>query len=285
MRLCLGTIYTEMGSPDQPYGYIDSLDLDGAEQAGMRELAVYEELEARGEIQIVRSRADLDRPPAGLQVVLLMEGADPIRTPEKAVWWFERGLRLVGLVWGRGSRYAGGNARPGPLTPAGRDLVVALDELGMVHDVSHLHDASVEELFDLSQGRVVASHSNCRALLDDNPRHLTDDFIREIGRRGGVVGTNLYSSFLALNRRAGIQDVVAHVQHVASIMGRKTGTALGSDMDGGFPPSELPEGLDHPSRLPALATALRNAGWSAEDVNGFAHGHWVRFLRESLPVA
>lgn len=283
VRVVLGTLYTQKGSPGQPYGYADSDDLDGAERAGERELEVYEALEASGDVLIVRSRADLDLETDRLKVVVLMEGADPIRSPAHARVWFERGVRAVGLAWSAGTRYAGGNARPGPLTAAGRELVAALDELGVIHDISHLADAAAEELFATSRGPIVATHSNSRSLLGDNQRHLPDAFLRELGRRGAVVGLNLYSDFLAVGRRATIADAVAHVEHAAAVMGHRRGIALGSDTDGGFAPTLLPEGLDHPVRFGALADALAGAGWSDDDVAGFTHGNWRRFLRDALP--
>lgn len=283
-EVVLGTLYTEKGAPDKPYGYASSEDLDGAERAGLAELEVYESLEEAGEILIVRSTGDLDRDTAALKLVVLMEGADPIRSPDHARMWFERGLRMVGMTWGAGSRYAGGNSHPGPLTPAGRDLVAALDDLGMVHDISHLADQSVEDLFEISAGPVVASHSNSRALLADNERHIPDAFLREIGQRGGVAGLNLYTRFLAEGRRATVDDAVPHVLHAAEVMGHRGGVGLGSDTDGGFTPPDLPEGLDHPAKFGALADALTGAGWSAAEVDGFTCGNWLRFLREALPV-
>jgi len=285
VRLVLGTLYTEKGAAGAPWGYADSADLDGAERAGWRELEVYEALEAAGEILVVRTRADLDRESDALKVVILMEGADPIRSPDHAREWFDRGVRVVGLTWGAGTRYAGGNAWPGRLTPVGRELVAALDELGVVHDVSHLADAAVEDLFRASRGPIVATHSNCRTLLEANQRHLTDAFIREIDRRGGIVGINLYSAFLtADDRRAAVPDAVRHVTHVTHVTGTKRTVALGSDADGGFPPARLPEGLDHPTRFAALADALRAAGWTEGEVSGFTHANWRRFLGEALPA-
>ena len=127
-------------------------------------------------------------------------------------------------------------------------------------------------------------HSNCRAIAGDDQRHLRDDQIKAIGERDGVVGLNLYSRFLVTSGRATIGDCVKHVEHVAGVMGHRRGVALGSDADGGFGPDRLPEHLDHPTRLPALAAALRDAGWSDKDVEGFCYGNWRRVLEETLPA-
>ena len=285
--LVLATIFTEPGvtDPSELYGYGSSDDLDDAERAGRRQLDVYERLEAQGEIGIVRSRGDLGEPSIvpKPQAVLLMEGADPIRSPDDAKRWSDRGVRVVGLSWAAGTRYAGGNGNPGPLTPAGIELVSALDDLGIVHDVSHLSDEGIEGLLTHARGAIVATHSNCRALAGDSQRHLRDEQITEITRRGGIIGLNLCGNFLVPGGRAAISDCVAHVERICGIMGHRRGVGLGSDMDGGFSPGDLPSGLDHPRKLEALAEALRDAGWPHEDVEGFRHANWRRFLEKALP--
>lgn len=275
--LAFATIFTEPGDAEG-VGYGSPDDLDTAEAAGLRQLAVYEQLEREGELTIVRRAADLEGDGPRPHVLILMEGADPIRGPEAVAAWTARGLRLVGLTWMNGTRYAGGDASGGPLTERGVELVRALDDAGLVHDASHLSDAAFDGLLATARGPIVATHSNCRALLNANERHLRDEQVRAIGARGGVVGLNLYTAFLARGRRATIADCVAHVERVAEIMGHRRGVALGSDMDGGFGATSLPEGLDHPGKLPALTAALRDAGWSDEDVAGFRADNWRRFL-------
>lgn len=291
VRVALATIFTEEGGDPatNPCGYRSRDELDEAELAGRRQLDVYERLERAGDVRIVRGADDLpaeagDRDGGPLRVVLLMECADPIRDADHAAWWVERGVRAVGLAWARGSRFAGGNGAPGPITPAGRDLVEALDKLGVIHDASHLSDEGFDNLMTLARGPIVASHSNARAITGDSQRHLADSQIAAIGRRGGVVGLNLFGKFLCRDRRATIDDCVAHVEHAAAIMGHRLGVALGSDMDGGFGPAELPVGLESPDALPALIEALRSRGWSDDDCAGFAHGNWMRVLGEALRV-
>ncbi len=285
--IAFATIFAEPGrSPQEhPAAYPGSDDLDAAEAAGWRQIEIYRQLEAQGELAIIRDAGDLHRDTPLTEIVILMEGADPIRSPEAVGRWFEAGLRMVGLTWARGTRYAGGNARPGPLTGLGRDLVAAMDEAGIVHDASHLADEALDGLLETARGRIVATHSNCRAITGDDQRHLRDDQIKAIGERDGVVGLNLYSRFLVTSGRATIGDCVKHVEHVAGVMGHRRGVALGSDADGGFGPDRLPEHLDHPTKFPALAAALRDAGWSDEDVEGFCYGNWRRVLEETLPKA
>ncbi len=222
---------------------------------------------------------------ARLHAGILIEGADPIRTPDHAAWWKEQGVCAVGMAWWKPSRYAGGNGSNHGLTDLGRALAPALDALGIVHDLSHLSDASVRDLLALTDRPVIASHSNCRALLPNSPdgspnqRHLTDETVREIARRGGVIGLNLFGQFLApgSGEDATIEDCVAHIERVCEIAGGRAHIGLGSDMDGGFSAERLPRGIRRPRDLERLCDALRARGWSEGDLAGFRCGNWLRF--------
>ncbi len=285
--LVLATIYTSP-RPDEPAGYAGPDDRDGAERAGLEQLAIYERLEAEGEVAIVRSAADLQAPGPLPKLVLLMEGADPIRSPQHVRQWRERGVRLVGLAWALGTRYAAGNAdsqfpaEASGLSAEGRELVAALDEVGIVHDVSHLSDRAFDDLFAVARGHIVASHSNCRALAGDSQRHLTDAQVRAVAERGGIIGLNLYRRFLTPTGAATARDCAAHVNHIVHLLGRHDAVGLGSDMDGGFGPEMLPADLNHPARLDALAEALADTGWSPRQIAGFQAGNWLRVLNQGL---
>jgi membrane dipeptidase len=223
---------------------------------------------------------------------VLIENADPVSAPDDLDLWRDGGVVAVGLTWMTRGRYASGNGVPSDepgagLTDLGRAFVARMDELGLVHDASHLNDRSLADLFDATDRRVVATHSNCRALFDPanptsggNQRHLTDDAIREIARRGGVIGLNLCSSFLDescwKDGRASIDDCLDHVEHVCEITGNRDHVALGSDMDGGFSAARLPNGVDLPADLSKIAEALRDRGWSDAELAKFTHANWAR---------
>lgn len=289
IHTCFATIYTELGTPGTPHGYADTNDRDGAHAAGLRQLEAYETLERFGHLAIIRTREDLDTS-APIRIVLLMEGADPIRSPEEVPFWVKRGLRLVGLTWARGSRYAGGNGEPhGPLTDEGRALIRALDQHGIIHDLSHLSDEAADGVLDLATGPVIATHSNARAAMTGeasrNQRHLRDEHIRAIAERDGIIGLNLYGKFLSTGERASVDDCLRHLDHLETIAGSRRHLALGSDMDGGFPPTSLPVDLDHPRKLGRLAEALRSRGWRDAELEGFTSGNWRRLLDRALPAA
>ncbi|MDG2020642.1 MAG: membrane dipeptidase [Phycisphaerales bacterium] len=275
------TIFTERdGPPGEPAAY-PSDDPDAAERAGRRQLDWYEAEEAAGRVAIVRSLEDLDSEITP-RLVLLMECADPIKTPEAVAWWTERGLRVVGLSWARGSRYAGGNARPGGLNSAGEGLVDALEEHGVGHDVSHLSPAAFDDLLARTSGPVCATHSNAAAITGPNDRHLRDDQIQAIADRDGVIGLNLFGRFLRSDSEpATIDDFLDHVEHVAALAGRHR-VGLGSDADGGFGASSLPEGLRDLRQLDRLTAGLADRGWSETETHGFQSENWNAWLKRLL---
>lgn len=264
-----------------------------ARAQAVEQLELYERWEERGLVRIIRTRGDLEEqvrayggvtagePPApGL--VLLMEGADPVREPSEVSWWWERGVRLLGPAW-KATRYAGGTGMPGPLTDQGVELLAAMGECGMALDVSHLAEESFWQALDSWRGPVLASHSNARALVPTD-RHLSDDMIRALAERDGVVGLVLANSFL----KAGVTrqdpkgsvtlaDVGRQAEHVAGLAGWER-VGIGSDFDGGFGRQEVPLELDRGAdfaRLGEIAPPEARAG-----VLG---GNWLRWLRGALP--
>ena len=290
VRVALGTIFTELGGDPAKdrAAYIDSNDVEGAHRAGLLQLEWYESMERAGDIAIIRTGRDLARAAAGdgpPGVVILMECADPIRSPDEVAWWHARGLRVVGMSWGHGSRYSGGNARAGGLTDVGRRFVEALDACGILHDASHLSRAAFDDLLSTTDARVIASHSNAQALLAPSERHITDAQVAAIRDRDGWIGLNLYGKFLAADRRATISDGVAHTMHVARIAGAAR-VGLGSDLDGGFGREAYPLGIHAIRDYPKLLDALDEAGFAAigGTRDGFAHANLVRLLGRALPA-
>lgn len=289
---CLGTVFTEAGGTCAA-GYAAD-DVEAAHRAGVRQLDVYQAWARRGLIRLAGSAANKNAPvrsgePVPTTVGVLVECADPIRSPEELPMWVERDVVAIGLAWARGSRYASGNSEPSclsdhGLTDAGREMVRAMDALGVVHDLSHLSQRATDELLSMTDAPVVATHSNCRALLDGRAqRHLSDEVIREIGRRGGVVGLNLYAPFvrhdLAHDERPSLGEALRHIEHVCAVMGHQRGVGLGSDLDGGFSAARLPAGIDSPSDFGKITRMLAARGWSETALDGFAHANWLRFWR------
>ncbi len=297
VRACLGTIFTQAIGPDSqesaPFCYPEG-DGVAAWKAGMRQLKLYHAWRDAGIIDLLPRRGQAlaestTTSSAPLRLGILMECADPIETPDQLDEWADQGLIAIGLTWSTGSRYAGGNAAGPGLTPLGRDLATRMDELNIVHDLSHLSQQATADLLAHTASTPIASHSNCRALLEgeSNPawqRHLADETIAEIGRRGGIVGLNLVRNFIRHGLdpkdptdRPTIDEAINHVEHVCEIMGHRKGVGLGSDLDGGITANDLPEGIHHPRDYEKLAGALRARGWNDDEIHGFAWNNWATF--------
>lgn len=218
--------------------------------------------------------------------VILLEGADPISDPRDVAELFAQGVRIVGLAWKR-TRYAGGTGAPGPLTPEGVDLVRELDRFGIIHDASHLAEESFWQLLDLSGGRIMASHSNCRSIVPTD-RQLSDDMIRAIGKRDGIIGINFYDRFLIPpeqqgKRRANLQDVVTHLKHMCDVIGDAGHVGIGTDMDGGLGREQIPLEIHTSADLPRVADALSAGGFADRDVNQIMGNNWIGFFARALP--
>src|SRR5258705_266679 len=137
------------------------------------------------------------------------------------------------------------STEPAPLTPEGRALVGALDRHHIIHDTSHLAEESFWQLLDLTPGPVFASHSNCRAIVPTD-RQLSDDMIKALAKRGGVIGINFFDKFLLRphehkTRRATLTDLIAHIKHIAALTASTTHIPLSPDLDGGSGPPHLPD--------------------------------------------
>lgn len=251
--------------------------------------ATLEEVLASQAAGPVVNEEGVEEPPL-IGLVLLMEGADPIREPEEAELWYERGVRLVGLAWDD-TAYCAGAWRDGRqgLTKSGRALLEVMADLGMVLDLTHMSEVATLEALDQYEGLVVATHSNARALVPGE-RQLSDTQIRLLGERDGVIGTVLFNRFLRPGYQrvkdkhlVTIEQVVAHIDHVCQVIGDAKHVGIGSDFDGGFGAADIPTPMDSIADLPLIAAGLTAAGYSAEDIDNIMGGNWLRILRQALP--
>jgi membrane dipeptidase len=277
VSLILATIFCEPSLNGKP-GYTNAAE---AAAAGWDQMHWYQEQHRAGELEIVRTRSELAAPSERLKAIILIEGADPILGAPDVKRWYDAGVRAVGLAWRR-TRAAGGTGAPGPLTDEGRALVAELDRYRIVHDVSHLAEESFWELLDQSPGRVMASHSNCRAIVPTD-RQLSDAMIRAVAVRGGIIGINFFDRFLLPpdqygKRRATLADVAVHARHMANVIGDASHIGVGTDMDGGLGRDEIPVEIKTSADLPRLAEALSAAGFTDSDVAAIMGQSWRNFF-------
>jgi membrane dipeptidase len=197
------------------------------------------------------------------------------------------------------------------LSDLGREIVKEMNRLGMIVDISHVADDTFWDALEASQAPIFASHSSCRALSNAR-RNMTDDMIRALAKKGGVIQINFACDFLnervrtdspdekkkvnakfgdneddlriaveSRFARATLADVVAHIDHVAQIAGVDF-VGIGSDFDG---IDCAPVGLDDVSKFPNLTRALLEKGYTAEQIQKIYGGNTLRLMREVERVA
>lgn len=247
------------------------------------------------QVRIVVDRAGLEEVIAShensdderlLGLVLLMEGADPVRRPQELEEWYERGVRIIGPAW-QNTRYVHGSGQRDGFTMEGFHLMEVMADLGFILDITHMSDKAAFEALERYEGELIASHSNARALVP-HPRHISDDQIRMLAERGGMNGIVLFNAFLQAGYTRGkkesvtLQQVAAHIDHVCQLLGDANHVGIGSDMDGGFGVADTPAELDSSADLPRLAEVLAGRGYSQQDIANIMGLNWVERLRRIL---
>lgn len=240
-----------------------------------------------GQLQPILSREDLARLEPGRGRVgglLSIEGGEILQGHLEMVEVFHRlGVRALGLTWNHRNQLADGcldAEAGGGLTRFGREVVAACEKLGWVLDVSHLSERGFWDLMEVSQGPIIASHSNAFA-VHPHPRNLRDEQLVALAQKGGVVGLNFFPGFLTPGPQCTSRDLVRHARHIAQVIGPEH-VGLGSDFDG---IERTPEDLPDVTALPRLTEAFLEAGFSEEETRGILGGNFRRVFQSVLPTA
>jgi membrane dipeptidase len=235
--------------------------------------------------------------------------------------FFKLGARYMTLTHSNTNHWAdssgdiakAGVKHHGGLTPLGKQVVAEMNRLGMIVDVSHVADKTFWDVIETSRAPVFASHSSCRA-LSNHRRNMTDDMIKAMAKKGGVVQINFACDFLSEKRRAAapvlkrqlqkkcgsdmdlcrellernpklpratLADVVAHIDHVVKIAGIDA-VGIGSDFDG---IDCAPEGLDNVGDFPNLTRALLENGYTEAQIRKIYGENTLRVMRGAEKVA
>ena len=270
------------------------------------------------DLVLAASVADIRQARRDGRVAALMgiEGGYAIEDSLETLRAFQRlGVRYMTLTHTRSTSWAGATTNgPGTgLTAFGREVVREMNRIGMLVDVSHVSDATMSDVLDVTRVPVIASHSSARALCNV-PRNIPDPLLRRIGTNGGVVMVNFYSGFLdpkyaaAHSRieadfdavwvrhdkdlRAGrvaehklaaslpavpLSRLADHIDHMVRMAGIDH-VGLGSDFDG---VERTPEGMGDVSCFPNLTVELLRRGYSEKDVQKILGENFLRVLAEA----
>ncbi len=254
-----------------------------------------------------------------IAAVLSLEGGHQIDDDLRVLRMYQRmGIRAMTLTHFRNNNWADSSTdkpQHNGLTDFGKQVVREMNRIGMIVDISHVSDKTFYDALAVSTKPVIATHSSCRA-LNDVPRNMTDDMLRAVAKNGGVVSINFYPGFVnpkdastarkLINQQiahepnssgaaldayaknahfnelrnmkpavATIDDVVAHIDHAVKIAGVDH-VGIGSDFDG---IDSVPKGLEDISKMPRLAAALKQKGYSESDIQKIWGGNVLRVIR------
>ena len=179
------------------------------------------------------------------------------------------GFRMTTLTWNEMNPLAGSHLTGGGLTDQGREFVKEAQRLGMLIDVSHLSDEAFWDGIEITEGPIVASHSNSRSFCNHS-RNLTDDMFKAICQTGGAAGFNQCAAFVG--EEPDVDTVCDHLFRLLEIDSSCNHIALGADLDGC---DQLPKGFDGIQSYPALANRLRQRGLTEDMIyNIFWKNAW-----------
>jgi membrane dipeptidase len=217
-------------------------------------------------------------------IVLCFEGGMPLGEDLTLLHiFYQLGVRMIGLTHnlrnligdGIGVRKAGG------LTDLGIAMVEEMNRLGVVVDVSHLSERGFWDVVKVSRQPIIASHSNCHALVP-HPRNLKDDQIQAIARNSGVIGVHALWMLVSGKREATLDNLLDHIDHLRNVAGIEH-IAIGPDLLEECYPRQLlydlwagtsmsdlefiyPDGFRSLADLPNITQGLLGRGYSEREV-------------------
>lgn len=169
---------------------------------------------------------------------------------------------------------ARGASEHGGLSSFGRAVVAEMNRVGMLVDLSHAAESTFYDVLELSTQPVVCSHSSCRALCD-HPRNLTDEQMRALAAKDGVVQVTMYGGFLRSDGDATLNDFMEHLCHAIDVAGIDH-VGIGTDFDG----DGKVVGCADASQLRNITRELLRRGFSFADIEKIWGGNWLRVMSE-----
>ena len=205
-----------------------------------------------------------------------IEGGEPVESLDVLEILYFLGLRVLTLTWSLRNQIGDGvfERTNGGLTNFGVEVVGKAEELGIILDLSHINEAGFWDTLDVTGFPVIASHSNAKALCD-NPRNLTDEQIKAIAERDGVIGAVAIPAFVDKEKPT-IEKYVEHIEYMVNLVGYKH-VGLGFDFVYYLPgwSGKSIEGFENESKIPKLIELL-NERFSKKEVEGITFENFKR---------
>jgi membrane dipeptidase len=248
---------------------------------------LYHEIAENPDLELVLQVKDIRRIKEAGKVGLLLalEGLEPLENaPHLLDVFYKLGLRLAGLTHSRRNWFADGsqwNVKTGGLTDAGRKIVTAMNDLGIVIDLAHLNQTGYWEVLELSQHPVVLSHSSPGKYFPDDPvndtkpRYPFQDITNSrqrldaLARNRGVFGVIFY-------RQESLEAVLDDIEFLLDRIGPEY-IGLGSDF---FGLVDAPKDLRTIAHLPVLVDGMSHRGLSDAVIAGILGENYLRVFQE-----
>ena len=268
-------------------------DVNPYEEAKAEYAVFAEELEKNNDLisQVFTYEDIVKNEKAGKISALLTieEGEVCLGQIEKLEEFYSYGARMMALAWNFDNSLTTCNTKCPPpwprnysgnrtgLTETGIAFVERMEELGMIPDVSHMSDEGIEDMLMVAKKPFVASHSNARSLCNHS-RNLTDDFLKRMGEKGCVIGTNFASAFLKEDTNYSKNEWIAdHILYMVNVAGIES-VGFGTDFDGISCGLEI----ENCSNMQILAEILKNRGMSEEQIERIFYKNVLRLYKELL---
>lgn len=280
--------------------YIDSMFLpEMALRIALDQISsLMEDIEAcDGEVVLVKTKEELNRVvnENKIGIIISFEGLEPIGNDIRLLKiFYELGVRAAGLVWSRRNYVADGcNFKPveegqkGGLTRFGVEVVKRLEAMNMLIDVSHLNDEGFWDVIKYTDKPFIASHS-CSRCVNYSMRNLTDEQIKAIAKRNGVIGLNAYKSIAGINNdEESIKKLCDHIEYMVNLVGAKH-VGYGFDLCGSYYESERKfkfepnnsDGIKSHAEAVLLTEELLRRKISEDDVKLIIGGNFLRIFNE-----
>ncbi|SPN99279.1 related to Putative dipeptidase ARB_02715 [Cephalotrichum gorgonifer] len=196
------------------------------------------------------------------------------------------GVRYLTLTHTCHSAFASSNGDGSPISPShegnrltalGEELVLELNRLGIMVDLSHTSDATAKQAIAISKAPVIWSHSGSRTMWD-HPRNIPDDILRLVGdgpgQNPGVIQSVFYPPFIGPVDSANVSRVADHIEYIANIVGKKH-VGIGSDFNGMY---SSVEGLEDASKYPNLIVEMLERGWTDDETKDLMGRNLMRVM-------
>jgi len=230
------------------------------------------------DLHMIRSRADYENLSDKIGVLLHLEGIDYIADLSLLESFYKMGVRSVAMTWRNRNVFASGNNVEGGLTDLGKELITKTRDLGMVFDLAHANKQTFQDAMEIIDFPFMVSHTLVNA-IQENSRNLTDDQIKAVAERGGIIGIATIPDYMSGDT---MDDYVDQFEYIVKLVGDDH-VAFGTDFDGLVDPTDrFVQGFEDASLYQNVLQAFDKRGFSEATIEKIAYKNAERLIIASL---